>query len=79
MRIATLVERIDLVAAQAVSLYDRAESFERVAAELRTEAASASHDVMQLRKDLNTQLARGQTRKRVKAAFSEIARARRAS
>jgi hypothetical protein len=79
VRIETLVERIELVGKQAISLYDRADVLERVAAELRTEAASASHEVMQLRKDINGQLARAGTRKRVKAAFAEIGRARRAS
>ncbi|HEX3458510.1 MAG TPA: hypothetical protein VHR97_11200 [Candidatus Baltobacteraceae bacterium] len=79
MRIETLVERIELVGKQAISLYDRAEVLERVAGELRTEAAGASHEVMLLRKDLNHQLTRVRTRKRVKAAFSEIAAARRAS
>jgi hypothetical protein len=72
-----LIDRLELLTKQVNSLHDRLDARDRVDAELRTEVAASGHELGLLRKSLVERLTRARTRRRVRAAFSEIARARR--
>lgn len=47
-----IAERVMLLLAQVTSLHARADGFERVAAELRTEAAAATSELTSIRREI---------------------------
>jgi len=57
------LEQMDVLAAQALSLVNRADALERVARELRTEAAGAVLGVTNLRQSLENEILRHKIRR----------------
>lgn len=57
------IEQMDVLAAQALSLVNRADAFERVARELRTEAAGVVLDLTRSRQNLENEILRHNIRR----------------